>query len=65
MDNGKSREGIHERKASSKEPRRETLAGLPYPIWRCRVCGYLSSGENPPEVCPVCKAKKDRFEKFV
>ncbi len=35
------------RKASSKEPRPETLAGLPYPIWRCRVCGYLFSREIP------------------
>jgi ferredoxin-thioredoxin reductase catalytic subunit/rubredoxin len=38
---------------------------LPYPVWRCRVCGYLCARENPPEVCPVCKAKKDRFERFM
>ncbi len=35
-----------------------------FPVWRCRVCGYLCARENPPEVCPICKAKKDRFEKF-
>lgn len=35
-----------------------------YPVWRCKVCGYLCAREGPPEVCPVCKAKKDRFEKF-
>jgi ferredoxin-thioredoxin reductase catalytic subunit/rubredoxin len=34
------------------------------PIWRCRVCGYLCARPQPPEVCPVCKAKKDRFEPF-
>jgi len=34
------------------------------PVWRCRVCGYLCARENPPGVCPVCKAKKDRFERF-
>jgi ferredoxin-thioredoxin reductase catalytic subunit len=34
------------------------------PVWRCRVCGYLCARENPPEVCPVCKAKRDRFEQF-
>ncbi len=38
---------------------------LAYPVWRCRVCGYLCARDNPPEVCPVCKAKKDRFEKFM
>ncbi len=35
---------------------------LKYPIWRCKVCGYLCARDNPPAVCPVCKAKKDRFE---
>jgi len=37
---------------------------LPYPVWRCRVCGYLCAREGPPEVCPVCRARKDRFERF-
>jgi ferredoxin-thioredoxin reductase catalytic chain len=38
---------------------------LPYPVWRCKVCGYLCARDNPPEFCPVCKAKKDRFERFI
>jgi len=38
---------------------------LPLPVWRCRVCGYLCAREAPPEICPICKAKKDRFEKFI
>ena len=33
-------------------------------IWRCRVCGYLCARESPPGICPICKAKKDRFEPF-
>jgi ferredoxin-thioredoxin reductase catalytic chain len=41
------------------------LSALPYPVWRCRVCGYLCAREHPPELCPVCKAKKDRFERFL
>lgn len=39
--------------------------GLSQPVWRCRVCGYLCAKEGPPEVCPICKAKKDRFERFM
>ena len=35
------------------------------PVWRCRVCGYLCAREQPPEVCPICKVKKDRFERFL
>lgn len=41
------------------------IAALPLPVWRCRVCGYLCARESPPEVCPICKAKKDRFERFL
>ena len=42
------------------------LSGLnKYPLWRCRVCGYLCSRGQPPEVCPICRAKKERFERLV
>ena len=37
---------------------------LPLPVWRCRVCGYLCAREQPPAVCPICKAKQERFEQF-
>jgi len=40
-------------------------AGLSQPVWRCKVCGYLCARGEPPEVCPICKAKKDRFERFM
>jgi ferredoxin-thioredoxin reductase catalytic chain len=33
-------------------------------IWRCKVCGYLCARDSPPEVCSICKAKKEHFEKF-
>lgn len=36
----------------------------PLPVWRCRVCGYLCAREQPPGVCPICKAKRERFERF-
>ncbi len=38
---------------------------LRLPVWRCAVCGYLCAREEPPLVCPICKAKKDRFERFI
>ncbi|CAJ37548.1 ferredoxin-thioredoxin reductase catalytic domain-containing protein [Methanocella arvoryzae] len=38
---------------------------LKYPVWRCKVCGYLCAREEPPGVCPVCKVSKDRFERFM
>jgi ferredoxin-thioredoxin reductase catalytic chain len=42
-----------------------TPARLSQPVWRCKVCGYLCARDEPPEVCPICKAKKDRFERFM
>jgi len=52
-----------------RRARPQAPAGLPgalaYPVWRCRVCGYLCAREGPPEVCPVCKARKERFERFI
>ena len=38
---------------------------LSKPVWRCKVCGYLCGRDEPPEVCPICKAKKERFEEFM
>jgi len=38
--------------------------GLSLPVWRCRVCGYLCAREKPPEICPICKVSKERFERF-
>jgi ferredoxin-thioredoxin reductase catalytic chain len=40
-------------------------SGLSLPVWRCKVCGYLCARDGPPEVCPICKAEKDRFERFM
>ena len=33
-------------------------------VWRCRVCGYLCARTEPPEVCPICKVGRERFELF-
>jgi ferredoxin-thioredoxin reductase catalytic subunit len=40
-------------------------SSLSVPVWRCLVCGYLCGRGEPPEVCPICKAKKERFERFM
>ncbi len=30
--------------------------------WKCRVCGYIHEGPEPPDECPVCGASKDMFD---
>jgi ferredoxin-thioredoxin reductase catalytic subunit len=56
---------INERKRVKAYTTGSDISSLPLPVWRCRVCGYLCARESPPEVCPICKAKKDRFERFI
>jgi ferredoxin-thioredoxin reductase catalytic subunit len=61
---------IPERRPPAERRREAEVAGpkptgLSQPVWRCKVCGYLCAMEQPPEVCPICKAKKDRFERFM
>jgi ferredoxin-thioredoxin reductase catalytic chain len=61
---------IPERRPPTEErlkviPKVKAISELSLPVWRCKVCGYLCARDNPPEVCPICKAKKDRFEKFL
>ncbi|MDM8536383.1 hypothetical protein QUF70_06485 [Desulfobacterales bacterium HSG17] len=32
--------------------------------WRCTVCGYVHTGNEPPDKCPVCGADKTLFEEI-
>jgi rubrerythrin len=31
-------------------------------MWRCRNCGYLSEGQEAPEMCPACAHPQAHFE---
>jgi ferredoxin-thioredoxin reductase catalytic chain len=54
-----------EQRKKKKQVKRGNLSGVTKPVWRCKVCGYLCARDEPPELCPICKANKDRFEKFL
>jgi len=57
---------VKEKPGADKPAARAEGAVTPadYPVWRCKVCGYLCARGTPPEKCPVCKASRDRFEPF-
>lgn len=68
----KQARSIPERRPPSEVRRKQARASglsvpaqLPYPVWRCKVCGYLCARDQPPEICPICRAKKERFERFL
>lgn len=31
-------------------------------LWRCRMCGYVHAGDDPPEACPICFFPKSAFK---
>jgi ferredoxin-thioredoxin reductase catalytic chain len=57
---------VPERRGQPQEPsgRKAAFAGGGVPVWRCRVCGYLCARDEPAHKCPICKADRDRFERF-
>ena len=30
-------------------------------LWYCKQCGYVVFRDEPPYICPICKAKKEMF----
>lgn len=30
--------------------------------WKCRVCGYIYEGDNPPAECPICHMDRSYFD---
>jgi len=50
--------------AEATEAPEETTT-LPEKQWRCSVSGYLHTGPEPPEKCPVCEATAEEFEEVV
>lgn len=30
--------------------------------WKCKVCGYIHQGDEPPEFCPKCGAARSQFK---
>lgn len=70
LDGKKELESIVDRRPSREERKEmkqigDVTSNLSKPVWRCKVCGYLCGRDEPPEVCPICKVKKDRFERFM
>jgi len=71
LDGQKKPSGIPERRPPPEKrmppPNQQPFANktLSKPVWRCGVCGYLCARDEPPDECPICKAKKERFERFI
>ncbi|MEM2133689.1 MAG: ferredoxin-thioredoxin reductase catalytic domain-containing protein [Candidatus Freyarchaeota archaeon] len=59
-------------KAPTKKEKAEEEAKLeaekPFTIkkklWYCKQCGYVVYREDPPYICPICKAKREMFSEI-
>lgn len=45
---------------ASTEKLEATLETKPK-LWYCKQCGYVVFRDDPPYICPICKAKKEMF----
>lgn len=32
-------------------------------VYVCKICGFVFVGDNPPDVCPICKVPKSKIVK--
>jgi ferredoxin-thioredoxin reductase catalytic chain len=46
---------------AAEEEKPEELVEIRPKLWYCKQCGYVVYREDPPYVCPICKAKREMF----
>jgi len=53
--------------AEKEKPLETTIVSAKAPseiklkLWYCKQCGYVVFREDPPYICPICKAKRELF----
>ncbi|MGQ9782113.1 MAG: ferredoxin-thioredoxin reductase catalytic domain-containing protein [Nitrososphaeria archaeon] len=57
-------EGDSENKAHIETPSTTSKMQIQRRLWYCKQCGYMCFREEPPYICPICKAKKDFFSEI-
>ena len=50
-----------EKKAESVVTAAKESSEVKMKLWYCKQCGYVVFREDPPYVCPICKAKREMF----
>jgi ferredoxin-thioredoxin reductase catalytic subunit/predicted Zn-ribbon and HTH transcriptional regulator len=57
-------QGAQEEKPATAQVTRQTEKAQPMvkkKLWYCKQCGYVVFREDPPYICPICKAKREIF----
>ena len=58
---GKAVETLGAEKPSEAAPVISKAPEVKLKLWYCKQCGYVVFREDPPYICPICKAKKEMF----
>lgn len=45
-------------------PASESVLTVDRKLYFCKQCGYVVFREDPPYVCPICRAKREMFEEM-
>jgi ferredoxin-thioredoxin reductase catalytic chain len=54
-------QGTTEKKVTSSTVQTPKVPEVRKKLWYCKQCGYVVYREDPPYVCPICKAKREFF----
>jgi len=50
-----------EKKAEPSVTMTKEQSEIKLKLWYCKQCGYVVFREDPPYICPICKAKREMF----
>jgi len=50
-----------EKPSDTAVPSAKAPSTIKLKLWYCKQCGYVAFREDPPYVCPICKAKREMF----
>jgi ferredoxin-thioredoxin reductase catalytic subunit len=62
--------GVSSKAPTEKKPAKKagtdtkTTATKGMKLWYCAQCGYVCYRDEPPFICPICKAKKEMFSEL-
>ena len=54
--------GKNARSERTSDSEEVTTLGSATRKWKCRVCGYIYEGDNPPAECPICHMDSSYFD---
>jgi ferredoxin-thioredoxin reductase catalytic chain len=58
---GATTETSEEKKPESSAKVTKATSEIKLKLWYCKQCGYVVFREDPPYICPICKAKREMF----